>query len=222
MSLVRGPTREGQASTPAGRYPLSVGIAIGIAPHTGWAWLVRVRGESAAAVVESRARIVVCHVLDGQLFHLAAEHRGDPAEFLAGRRQVAVAQARLALEPHLGGVGAAVVLGKRVALDPLERILAAHPLIHGAEGELWRAIFAEACLERGVAATRSVAEEVRGALMKLHGSGDVAEFLAAGRRQVGPPWSREPQEAALAAWFALRASPQRSRWTALPTATPSR
>jgi len=180
-----------------------MGVAIGIVPHTGWAWLVRVRGEAGGAAVESRARIVACQVQDGQLSHLAAEHRGDPAEFLAGRRPAAVAQACLAIEPHLGSVVAAVVLGKQVTLERLERLLAAHPLIHGAEGELWRAIFAEACLVRGVAATRAVAEEVRGGLAKRHGSRAIAAFLAVGRRQVGSPWSREPQEAALAAWSAL-------------------
>jgi hypothetical protein len=184
-----------------------VGIAVGIVPHTGWAWLVRVRGGPGAAVVEARARILACRVEDGQLFHLAAEHRGDPAEFLAGRRPKAVAQARLALAPHLVGVDVAVVLGKRVTLEPLGRIVAAHPLIHGAEGELWREIVVEACLALGVAATRSVAEEVRGALEIHLGRRAVAAFLAAGGRQVGAPWSREPQEAALAAWLALPASP---------------
>jgi hypothetical protein len=180
-----------------------MGISIGIVPHTGWAWLVKVRGGPGAAVVEARFRILACRVEDGQLFHLAAEHRGDPAEFLAGRRPEAVAQARLALQPHVDGVVAAVVLGKRVGLEPLGRIVAAHPLIHGAEGELWRELFVEACLALGVAATRSVAEEVRGALAVRHGSRAVAAFLAAGRRAVGPPWSREPQEAALAAWSLL-------------------
>jgi hypothetical protein len=185
-----------------------MGIAVGIVPHSGWAWLLRVRGEPGAARVESRQKVVVCEVLAGQLYHRAAEHRGDQARFLAGRRAEAVAQAGRALGPHLGEVGAAVVLGKQLALQPLERIVAAHPLIHGAEGELWRAIFAETCGARGVVVTRAVAEDVRAALVRRFGSPAIEAFLAAGRRAVGSPWSREPQEAALAAWSVLRDGPR--------------
>jgi hypothetical protein len=177
-----------------------MGIAIGMVPHTGWAWLVRVRGESGAAKVESRAKVVACEVLDGQLYHLAAERTRDQAEFLAERRAAAVAEAGRALAPHLGDALAVVVLGKLVSLPPLERIVAAHPFMHGAEGELWRAVFAEACAVSGVAVTRALAEEVRRAQLKRHGSPAIEAFLAAGRREVGPPWSREPQDAALAAW----------------------
>jgi hypothetical protein len=49
-----------------------------------------------------------------------------------------------------------------------------------------------------------VAEEVRGALVDRFGSGAVEAFLAAGKGEVGSPWGREPQEAALAAWGSLQ------------------
>jgi hypothetical protein len=174
--------------------------AIGIVPHTGWAWLVGVSGSPSTARVEWRTKLVVCGVLDGQLYHLAVDRTPDRAGFIERRRAEAVAQACRALDPHLGGVRAAVVLGQRFTLPPLERILAAHPLLHSAEGELWRAIFAEACVACGVAVTRALAEEVRGAVATRRGGPAVAAFLDAGKREVGPPWSREPQDAALAAW----------------------
>jgi hypothetical protein len=180
-----------------------VGSAVGIVPHTGRAWLVGVSGSRRAPRVESRASVVVCDVLDGQLYHLAADRARDRARFLEGRRAAAVAQACRALDPHLGGVRAAVVLGKELALPPLERIVAAHPLIHGAEGELWRAIFAEACAARGLAVTRALAKDVRDALASRHGGPAISAFLARGKREVGAPWSREPQDAALAAWSVL-------------------
>jgi len=182
-----------------------VACAIGILPHTGWAWLVlvRVEGSPRAPRVAARARVTACGVEEGQLYHLAAEHRGDPAGFLSARRTWAVGQAARALEPHLAEAGAAVVLGKAAALPALERILAAHPLLHAAEGELWRTVFAEACAARGLAVTRAAPEGVRAALAGHH-SGEVVEaFLAQGRRDLGSPWSREPQDAALAAWGAL-------------------
>jgi hypothetical protein len=179
-----------------------VGSAIGLVPHTGWAWLVRVTGTRSAPRVEARAKVVACDVLDGQLYHRAAGAR-DPLGIVARARSTAVEQASRVLLPHLGGVGAAVVLGADLALPPIERILAAHPRIHAAEGELWRAIFAEACGARGIAVTRATPEGVRDVLARWHAVPAIAGFLARGRQDVGPPWSRELQDAALAAWSLL-------------------
>jgi len=186
----------------AGRYRRLVETTIGILPHTGWAWLVRVSGMGSAPRVEARARVVACDVLAGQLYHLAAGRKGDQAEFFEERRAWAVAETSRALGPHLGDVRAAAVLGKEVPLPPLPRIVASHPLIHGAEGELWRAIFAEVCRERGLLVTRALGEDVRAALVARHGCQAVEAFLAQGRRDLGAPWGREVQEAALGAWSA--------------------
>jgi len=177
--------------------------ALGIVPHTGWAWLVSVGGTVAKPRIERRERIVVCDVVDGQLYHLAAEQPDDPASFLATRRAATVIHTREALHPHVGAARAAVVLGKHVVLPALDRILSAHPLIHTAEGELWRAIFADACAFPGVAVTRSEALAVRSALDTRIGGVAVVGFLADSRRIVGAPWTRELQDAALAAWSAL-------------------
>jgi hypothetical protein len=185
-----------------------MGAAIGMVPHTGWTWLVRVSDEGA---VEVRARVVACDVLEGELYHLAAEKPRAAARFSAAagfieaRRATAVARARRALEAHAGGARAAIVIGKRAALPALEQIVASHALIHGAEGELWRAIFAEACASCGIAAVRAEAEDVRAALARQYGKPAVKAFLTDGKRRVGAPWSREPQDAALAAWSALGA-----------------
>src|SRR5262245_6954033 len=134
--------------------------AIGLVPHTGWTWLVRVGGSRGAPRVEARERVVACDVLDGELYHLAAERTRDREGFVAARRAAAVRQAEDALRGHLAGVRAAVVVGKRAPLAPVDRIVVAHPMIHGAEGELWRAIFAEACAAAGVSATRADAAEL--------------------------------------------------------------
>src|SRR5215475_4430731 len=132
-------------------------VAIGLVPHTGWTWLVRVGGSRAAPRVERRERVVACEVLDGQLYHLAAERARDRERFVATRRAAAVEQAQAALRDHLAGVRAAIVLGKQTPLAPVDRIVAVHPMIHGAEGELWRAIFAEACGAAGVTVARAEA-----------------------------------------------------------------
>jgi hypothetical protein len=186
-----------------------VRVALGIFPHTGWAWVVRVVGTSTAARVEARARVVACDVIEGEVYHLAAERTGDQAGFLEERRQMALLQARHALEPHVRDVATAAVLGKAMALPAPARIVAAHPLIHGAEGEFWRATFAEACAHLGATVTRETPEAFRGVLLGRHGAPAIGSFLARARHDLGSPWSREPQDAALAAWSLLRPDPGR-------------
>jgi hypothetical protein len=165
--------------------------ALGLVPHTGWTWLVRVSGTRARPVIAARERVVACEVLEGELYHLAAERTRGREAFVATRRARAVELATAALGAHAAGASAACVVGKVAALPALEKIVASHPLIHGAEGELWRAIFAEAAAALGLPVTRADANSVRG-------KSDAA-FLAEGKRAFGAPWTREVQDAALAA-----------------------
>src|SRR5215468_10826191 len=150
--------------------------AIGLVPHTGWTWLVRVGGSRAAPRVERRERVVACDVLEGELYHLAAERARDRERFVATRRAAAVMQAREALRTEVAGATAAIVLGKQTTLASVDRIVAAHPMIHGAEGELWRAIFAEACAAAGLVVTRAEAGELRPLLAKRHAAAAIAAF----------------------------------------------
>lgn len=169
--------------------------ALGLVPHTGWAWLVRVTGTRATPVVAARERVLACDVLDGQLYHLAAERTRDREAFVARRRARAIELAIAALRAVAAEATAACVVGTVAALPPLPAIVASHPLIHGAEGELWRAIFAEAAAALGLAVTRSDANSVR--------ARQPATLLADGKRAFGAPWTREVQDAALAAWAVL-------------------
>jgi len=165
--------------------------ALGLVPHTGWTWLVRVTGTRARAVVAARERVVACEVLDGELYHLAAERTRGREAFVASRRARALELATAALAAHATGATAACVVGKVAVLPALETIVASHPLIHGAEGELWRAIFAEAAAALGLAVTRADANSVR--------ARSDAALLAEGKRTFGAPWTREVQDAVLAA-----------------------
>jgi len=179
-----------------------VASAVGIAPHTGWSWLVRVSGSPRAPRVVGRVRVAACGAGEGHLYHRTAERTRDRVGFLERERAAALAQALGAIAPHVGGAQAAIVVGKPYALPPLERILSAHPLLHAAEGELWRALFAEACAAAGLAVDRAEASAVRAALERRHGAAAVEAFLALGKAQ-GPPWGKEVQEAALAGWSVL-------------------
>src|SRR5262245_49451785 len=106
--------------------------AIGLVPHTGWTWLVRVGGTARSPVVEAREKVIACDVLDGELYHQAAERLGDAVNFIDRQRERAKQQAFAAIASHVSNVTAAVVLGKQTVLPGLDKILGAHPLIHGA------------------------------------------------------------------------------------------
>lgn len=61
------------------------GVVLGLVPHTGWTWLVRVRGSPVAAAVEIRARVVACSVAEGRPPCREARS-GDDSGGPAGRR----------------------------------------------------------------------------------------------------------------------------------------
>jgi hypothetical protein len=166
-------------------------IAIGLVPHTGWTWLVRVGADR---TVEARHRIVALAMDDAGLYHLARDHHGDRARFLADRRTVALAAAIAAVAAPASGATHAIVLGKQPALPALEAIVASHARIHTAEGELWRALFAEACAACGLAVRRADRAGARDERW-LAGAGDA----------LGAPWTSEIKDAATAAVAELSA-----------------
>jgi hypothetical protein len=158
--------------------------ALALAPHTGWTWLVRVRGD----VVEARTKVVALPVLEAELYHLARDHGGDRARFVAERHAGARALALAAVRPHAAGATRAIVLGKQPALPALDQIVASHAMIHTAEGELWRALFADACASCGLEVARGLAP-----------AQSDARWLAAAGKQLGSPWTAEVKAAAIAA-----------------------
>jgi hypothetical protein len=171
--------------------------ALGLVPHTGWTWLVRVRDGEVAA----RERIVAVEVLDGELYHHARDHAGDRERFFAKRRAEMFAKAVAAMRAY-ADAAAAVVLGKQPPAEPLAKIVASHAKIHGAEGELWRALFAEALASCGVNTIRAQAGDVRAGIDKRK----LDSWLAAAGKALGSPWTAEIQDAACAARYAAISS----------------
>jgi hypothetical protein len=158
--------------------------ALGIVPHTGWAWVVAV----AADRVTARDRVIALPVLEAELYHHARDHVGDRAALFARERAHALDATIAATREVCAGAAVAVVLGKRPALPALEAIVASHARIHGAEGELWRRLFAEACARHRLAVARAERANARD-----------ARWLAAQGKALGSPWTQEIHEAALAA-----------------------
>ena len=186
----------------------ATGAAAGLRDHSGWAVLVVVDGPAEAPTLVDRRRLTLCpDDLPRQAFHAAADC-GSPAEAraLVDRVERAVAVAcREALASLPAGVPVAVASGPPRLPAALDEILAAHPFLHAAEGDLYRRHLAEAAAERGSRVVRygpkTVVADVAGAL------GTQPELLEARLRELGrgagPPWQQDHRTAAAAALLAL-------------------
>jgi hypothetical protein len=172
--------------------------ALGFRHHSGWAVMVAVSGERELLL---RRRVDLCGPgVPAQLYHAARELDLAAAERLvedglvlaraaAGR---AIADACAEVRAEVVAVGLAA---KARSLPRLGSILASHPLVHAAEGELYRRAIAEAAEAAGM-----VVVHVAG------GDADPALVAELGRG-VGPPWRRDHKEAAVAALVALGGAP---------------
>jgi hypothetical protein len=162
--------------------------AIGISPHTGWGACVVVGGSPRRPEIVANQIIHVLGEAERFCFHMAAEMaRADARRWIARARRKALANAKRALAPLLGGNGVdlcAIVARDRDAGD-LDHVLASHPRIHTAEGCFYRDVFREAC---GVPA-----QLLQPSSLDPSAIGRLAP----------PPWGRDQKLAALAAWTAL-------------------
>ena len=106
---------------------------------------------------------------------------------------------------HYRIVGAAVLLASGRTLPTLEKILAAHPLIHTAEGEFFRNAARKACDDLQIPVTaireRDLDEQATAAFGKA--ASQVQVSIASSGSLIGPPWTRDHKTAALAALLVL-------------------
>lgn len=158
--------------------------AVGFSIHTGWAVLVVV---SAAGEVLLRRRIELAE-RDQRFVYHAAVGKPGAARSIQEATRVAVQRAGLALRALLGehALAAAAVPPPKRALPDLEAILRSHPLIHTAEGELYRRAVEIGCREAGlrVVSPAPLQPEVG---------------------KLGPPWGKDQRDAAALAFGALAA-----------------
>jgi hypothetical protein len=164
--------------------------ALGFSHHTGWAIAVTVAG---GAVVDRRRVELIDPNLPRQVFH-ACEGGVPLPEAIKLIDKVTAAAGRCAgrVLAELGPVDAiGVAADTRPMPDDVSRILASHPLMHMAEGQLYR----DAILDAAAALDLPV---VCIPAKQLMAEGD-AEWLAAQGRALGPPWRKDEKLAALAA-----------------------
>jgi hypothetical protein len=193
---------------------------VGFREHTGWAAMVALGGGVTAPVVLARSRYELCEdELPRAVYHAARQLDLENAEKLVARvgqtaRTAAAWQLRRTVaELEAAGytvVGAAVAAPRRVP-DDLSEILGSHPLVHTAEGQLFRDALSDATETLGLPLTRFTQHELYEEAAVEVGTSDSslkAQLTGLGRA-LGPPWQKDQKEAAAAAWLALACSGRR-------------
>jgi hypothetical protein len=178
-------------------------VVLGIRPHSGWAVVVAVAPGPPPRLV-ARERIEV--LADGdpkQPWHaaqdggLSAADAAALADRVAAGATDAAGKAIAALVQATGGdVRAAAVIGEPQDLPPAERILASHPLLHTAEGDLFWTALADGCAACGLDVVAVPAKSID---VDPHTS-----LLADMGRAAGPPWRVDHRLAVVAALTATR------------------
>jgi hypothetical protein len=196
-------------------------VAFGFRVHTGWAALVAVQGpvslDSPAILDRRRVEMMEGGKPEAPAFvyHAAAKLPLKAAGQLVQRAaELAKSRASAALESAMRElsraghtvVASGIVAGKRpLALPALEEILAAHPLIHSAEGELYRQAVIDASEGLKLSVTAVPARDLYARASKAlgHPVDLIRRRLAEMGRRVGAPWTVDQKEGLLAALLAL-------------------
>jgi len=197
--------------------------ALACRTHSGWAALVAVAFDPEATATP---RVPV--VIDRRRIDLADPaiprpvqpyHQAEKLDFPAAQQLIERAihdagamaeQALRATADELRGrgyevAGCGVLLGSGRPLPALDAILAAHPLIHTAEGELYRGAIAKAAAKLSLRVTAVRERELLAQASKALGlpGGQIEKRIAEMGRALGPPWRQDQKYAALVAWMAL-------------------
>jgi hypothetical protein len=192
--------------------------ALGIRVHSGWGALVAVSHENGTIEFLDRRRLQITGTIDdgaNQPYHAARSLQLFEAEaFLANAFTDAHTAASSRLREVIDALhsqkyrvaGCAILMASGRTLPPLDRILAAHPLLHTAEGEFFRAAFAKACESNAIKVTKVKERELEDYLRKKLGSRTAARMKKKVQllgRVVGSPWTTDQKNATLAALLLL-------------------
>ncbi len=191
--------------------------AFGLRVHSGWAALVAVAGPLAAPTVLDRRRIeLVDRTSPGgvQPFHAArvlpledarrlVERSLESATRLAG--SALAAAARAVRDQRHQALACCILDSSARPLPELAAVLASHPLVHTAEGELFRQALAAAAAAAGLPVLRVRERQLldRCAVTLGIAARGLEDHLAVLGRRLGPPWRQDEKLATLAACLAL-------------------
>jgi hypothetical protein len=189
--------------------------ALGVQMHSGWGVLVAV-SETPLEILDRRRMVTADPKIPGaiQPYHFAAQlelsqqqkHLDHCASSSSSLAKIAIAELTRELATRdYRIVGAAVLLASGRTLPALEKILAAHPLIHTAEGEFFRQAVIRACEELQIPVTairaRDLDEQAKVAFGK--NASQLQSSIASMGSKIGPPWTKDHKSATLAAALIL-------------------
>jgi hypothetical protein len=191
--------------------------AVGFRAHTGWAAAVTVVGPVSSPKVVGRRRVVLTEPGNEQsaaVYHAVRDLPLAAAEKLvqqvtqAARRTASAALRAMITELRAGGYEATasgVVLGTGRLPSTLEAILRSHPLVHTAEGELFRQALIGASEACDLRVTGVVGRELYELGSKELGMrvDALRECVTRAGRGVGKPWGQDEKESMLVAWLAM-------------------
>jgi hypothetical protein len=187
--------------------------AIGVRMHSGWGALIGVSERAGTVEIVERRRIaVISSSVPGamQPYHFARSLQLPEAErFIAQCFAASTALALAAIQDVVGAlharqyrlVGCAVLLASGRPLPHLSKILAAHPLLHTAEGEFFREVVTKACAELVLPVTKVRERDLDNCMHVAFGktATKMRQQLTTLGRSLGPPWTADQKSAALAA-----------------------
>jgi len=193
--------------------------ALGFRAHSGWAAMVALGGPAGSPYVIERRRIELAdpeaprpvqpyhaaQILELKEAEVYVKHFADRARKLA--KQAVLAAISNLQEKGYEVVGCGIPLGSGRSVPSVEAALASHPMLHTAEGELFRGAIYYAGENCGLAVTGVKEKELtaRGATELDFSLDNLQLRLAEMGRPVGPPWAQDQKVATLVAWLALAA-----------------
>ena len=190
--------------------------ALGFRAHSGWAVLVVLGGPKDSPVVVERGRIEIADpkiVGSKQPYHAAQRMDLKDAEALVSvcteasvqlATGAVLAAIRDAAQKGYQILSSCILTGSGKSVPALEKILASHPLLHTAEGELFRNVIGRACLNHGLNVVAVKEKELMSRSQNDIGlSGElIQQHLQRMGKAIGAPWRQDEKYACLAAWIA--------------------
>jgi len=190
--------------------------ALAFKAHTGWASGVLVAEADGGVEILAKQRVTMLEGFEAAAVYHVGHERGLSAQEVQPTIDAAlltsVAKAKEAIAALAASAGgrcaldvAAVLSGSGRPLPELEVILRSHPLVHAAEGEMYRLALARACESAGLRVLRLPAKGLPAraqSVLRLPQRTALARVDSAGAAS-GKPWAAEQRECALAAWIAL-------------------
>jgi len=202
----------------ASAFPLNMRPAVlGIRAHSGWAAGMTVGGVPPDVEVLARRRVAIVDaavVGSNQPYHFASEMELSEADhYLAQCAAIAQKLASAGISSIVAEcesrgfrVSACAILAASARpLPPLPEILAAHTLIHTAEGEFFRDAFARACSALSIPVTRLREKELDAFGREHFGvlATQMQDRIAHQGKILGPPWTQDQKLATFAASLVL-------------------